>query len=395
MWVLAVAIAAMLIQQTIATTAKVGLPALFPAISGELAIASEFVLLYTWAYAVCSLLVMAGCGGLIRRFGALRTSQIGCFTMAAGLAGAALFTSPVLVVMALGVTVVLVSFGSTVATPASSQILARFAPRRWAPLIFSVKQTGVPAGVVIAGLILAPLAVAWGWRLTLAGLALLCVTIAILLQPLRREFDRDRDPRARPRLADFFVSIRDVLIEPERRALAMATFTFVGMQAIYTNFSITYLYEDLQYSLTDAGQVLGLATLLAIPARVFWGWVGSVVMQPRRLLAFLAVAMSVSTALVGGFDPHWSRAAILVVNCAVSLSVLSWHGVLLSEAARLAPAGEAGRMTGAVLAFGAAGQIAYPVIFGAGFWIGGYPVAWAAIAAPACLVGTWLAVRRR
>jgi len=105
--------------------------------------------------------------------------------------------------------------------------------------------------------------------------------------------------------------------------------------------------------------------------------------------------MASSTALMGAFDVHWSHAAVLTVNCAVSLSVLSWHGVLLSEAARLAPAGEAGRMTGGILAFGSAGQIIYPAIFGAGYWLGGYGMAFVAIALPAAVVGTVLILRRR
>lgn len=392
--VLLLAVVAMLVQQSVATAVKVGLPALFPAIAGELAFDPKYVLVYTWFFAALAVVVMAGCGGVIRRFGALRTSQIGCVSMAAGLAAVALLASPVLIVAVLALGALLISIGSTVATPASSQILAAHAPRKWAPLVFSIKQTGVPVGVAISGLVLAPLAVAVGWRATALGLALVVLAIAVLLQPLRERFDRGRDPAARPRLIDFVITIRDVTGQPERRAMALAAFTFVGMQAIYTNFTITHLYEDLDFTLEEAGRVLGLATLLAIPARIFWGWVGSALLAPRTLLALLAAVMAISTATMGLFDAHWSHAAILAVNCAVSLSVLSWHGVLLSEAARLAPIHEVGRLTGGILAFGSAGQIVYPAIFGAGYWLGGYPVAYAAIALPAAVVGTLFALRR-
>ena len=393
--VLLLAIIAMLVQQTVATTAKVGVPALFPAIANELHFDPNLVLVYTWFYAVCSLAVMAGCGGAIRRFGALRTSQFGCVLMALGLAGVACLAKAWLLVPVISVAVMMIGVGSTVATPASSQILATYSPSKWAPLVFSIKQTGVPAGVAISGLILAPLAVAYGWRGTTFGLAILCASIAVLLQPLRAEFDRDRDPAARLHLADFITSVRDVLDQFERRAMAMAAFTFVGMQSIYTNFTITYLYNDLHYSHEAAGQVFGLAVMLAVPARVFWGWVGSTMISPRTLLAILAAIMAGSTALMGVFDEHWSHAAILAVNCAISLSVLSWHGVLLSEAARLAPAGEAGRMTGGVLAFGSAGQLLYPMLFGAGLWIGGYGAAFIIISLPVAGVGAFLALNRR
>ncbi len=384
--ILLIAIVAMLMQQTVATTAKVGLPALFPALAGDLSFNAELVLLYTWIYALVSLAVMAGCGGMIRRFGALRTSQIGCLFMGLGVAIAAGVPVAWIAIPILGFAACLISVGSTVATPASSQILAAYAPQKWAPLIFSVKQTGVPAGVAISGLILVPLGVIFGWREALLGMAVLCVVMALVLQPVRRKFDEGRDPSARPRLQDFVDNIRDVLDQSEIRALALAAFSFVGMQAIYMNFTITYLYESLEFSLEQAGQIVGTATCLAIPARVFWGWLGSTIVQPRTLMAILAVIMSTSVALMGAFNELWNTTFIVIVNCFVSLSVLSWHGVLLSEAARLAPAGEAGRITGGILAFGAIGQIVFPIIFGAGYWIGGYGLAFMIIAIPAAFV---------
>ena len=211
MSLLLIALAAMLVQQTVATAAKVALPALFPAAAAELGFDSQLVLLYTWFYAVCAVAVMVGCGGVIRRWGALRTSQVGCLLMAAGLLAAAWLATPWTVLPAMALAALLGSVGSTVATPASSQILARYAPAKWAPLVFSIKQAGVPAGVAIAGFALAPLAVAFGWRWAAAALAVVCVLIGVLLQPLRAEFDRDRDPRVVPRIGDFAASVRDVL----------------------------------------------------------------------------------------------------------------------------------------------------------------------------------------
>jgi hypothetical protein len=107
------------------------------------------------------------------------------------------------------------------------------------------------------------------------------------------------------------------------------------------------------------------------------------------------VVMASSTALMGAFDAHWSHAAILAINCAVSISVLSWHGVLLSEAARLAPAGEAGRMTGGILAFGAIGQIVFPAIFVVGYWLAGYGLAFVSISIPAAVVAGIFLLRRK
>ena len=75
----------MLIQQTMATVSKTALPVLFPAIALELHVAPEWVLVYTWVFASAGMVVMAGSGTVIMRYGAVRSSQVGCLVMALGL----------------------------------------------------------------------------------------------------------------------------------------------------------------------------------------------------------------------------------------------------------------------------------------------------------------------
>src|SRR3970040_2827055 len=79
--------------------------------------------------------------------------------MAAGTALAALGTPLALVLSA-----VVCGGGGAVSTPASSHLLARVSPPRYLPLVFSMKQTAVPAGLLVAGL-LGPQLTEWtGWR---------------------------------------------------------------------------------------------------------------------------------------------------------------------------------------------------------------------------------------
>ena len=115
MHLLILAIVAMLVQQTVATTAKVGLPALFPALADELLFNAELVLVYTWFFALVSLFFMACCGGIIQRYGALRTSQLGCISMALGLILAAFTNQALLLIPMFAITVLLISSGTTVA----------------------------------------------------------------------------------------------------------------------------------------------------------------------------------------------------------------------------------------------------------------------------------------
>ncbi|MFP6708971.1 MAG: MFS transporter [Alphaproteobacteria bacterium] len=388
---LILAVIAMLVQQTMATVAKTAIPVLFPAIALELGAASEAVLAYTWIFAVVGVLVMAGCGTFIICYGAIRISQVGGLLMAAGLGCAALATFGATMgiwtgIAALTLAAVLISMGSTSATPASSEILARYAPVKYAPFIFSIKQTGVPAGIAIAGALVLPLAVWIGWQAAVLATAGVCLVIALGLQLCRREFDRDRKPDQKLAFGDVKETVRTVLREPGLRTMALAAFVFVGLQAIFTNFTVVYLYEELHYTAVRAGAVLGLTTLVAVPARIFWGVVASTVLPARPLLGILAAVMAVAAAAMGAFSPAWSQWQVAAVCVVIAMTALSWHGVLLSEVARLAPDGAVGRLTGGVLAFGTAGQVASPILFGALYFFLGYQAAYLAVALPAAVV---------
>jgi MFS family permease len=384
------AVIAMLIQQTMATVAKTVMPVLFPVISHDLGIPAEAVLGYTWVFACAGMVVMAACGTFIMRYGAIRISQAGGLLMAAGLGFAALAgingAGFWLSVTALVLGAVLISAGATSATPASSEILARYAPTKMAPLIFSIKQTGVPAGIAIAGALVLPLSVWIGWQYAVGVVAGLCLLVAVGLAPCRGEFDRNRRPEQKLAFADMKETIRAVLRDPALRGMALAAFIFVGLQSIFTNFTVVYLYEELNYSAVEAGAILGLTTLVAVPARIFWGIIASTILPARLLLGLLAAVMAVAAGAMGAFSPAWSQWQVVLVCIIIAMTALSWHGVLLSEVARAAPDGAVGRLTGGVLAFGTAGQIAAPLVFGAFYFPFGYQAAYLAVGLPALAV---------
>ena len=172
------------------------------------------------------------------------------------------------------------------------------------------------------------------WRRTDSGGSVLC--IALVLQPCRNRFDAERKPGHPLRFASLRETFFEVLKRKGFRTLAGAGFAFIGLQSIYTNFTVVYLAEELQYSLAEAGAAMGLATLIAAPGRIVWGWVGSVWVAPRTLLIGLAVAMALGSVTMGFYDSTWSYIAVMAPMLVVSATALSWHGILLSEVARLA-----------------------------------------------------------
>jgi hypothetical protein len=101
--------------------------------------------------------------------------------------------------------------------------------------------------------------------------------------------------------------------------------------------------------------------------------------------------MAGGTALMGLMGPSWPLVLIGVVATVLSATVMSWHGVLLAEAARLAAPGQRGAATGGVLSFGQLGGLILPLIYsGVLLATGSFGLGFAACGLPALVVGVVL-----
>jgi MFS family permease len=254
------------------------------------------------------------------------------------------------------------------------------------PLVFSVKQTAVPAGLLLSGL-LGPAITHWvSWRAALDVSALACLVFALMLQPLAREFDSDRDPSRSFHFSDFATTLTAVLSAPELRRLSMACFAFNGLQTVFTSYFIILLTEA-GYGLSLAGLVFSIAMMVAVPGRILWGWMGSSFVAPRAMMGALALGMAVSSFALAFFGAGWPVVVVGLVASALSATAMSWHGVLLAEAARLAPHMR-GAATGGVLSFGQVGALLLPLVFAGILWASGsYGLGFAVCGLPALVVG--------
>ena len=362
------ALGAMTAQQTLATAGRSTVPLIAAAIIVDIGVDAALVGVYLAVQSVAGFLTTMGCGGFIIRFGALRMTQVGMAALGLGLL---LVSTGWLPLFAAGAFVG--GLGQAVSTPSSSHLLGRLAPARIAPLVFSIKQTGVPAGLMLGGVLAPALVEAFNWRVALLAVAAICLLSVVALQPLRQRFDVDREPGRPLSPADIRANVAAVLREPALRALCLAMFAFVGLQTLFTGFFVLFLVRGLGYDLEGAGLVFAIAVAIAVPGRIFWGWLASRLVRPATLLALLSLGMAAASVLTVIIAPGWPTWAATLVATALSLTAVSWHGVLLAEVARLSPAGRIGSTTGAVLAFGDAGALVLPLLFsGALLLTGGY-----------------------
>jgi MFS family permease len=386
---LLLALGAMFFQQTFVALGR-ALPAVIaPAIITDLHLDAAWIGVYFGVMALSALISQLGCGSFIVRYGALRVSQIALLMLAVGMGLAALGTPLPLLLSA-----VIAGGGGAVSTPASSHLLSRCTSPRYLPLVFSIKQTAVPAGLLLAGM-LGPLVTEWtGWRTTMLACGAACAILFVLLQPLRNRFDDDRVPTRSFRLSDFKSTLTVVLATPRLRALSFACLAFNGVQAVFTAYFVTYL-TTIGYTPVAAGFLFSVAVAVAVPGRILWGWIGSSFVSPSLVMAGLALGMAVSVALLAFSSAGWPALLVGLIACVLSATALSWHGVLLAETATASPEDMRGGVTGGVLSFGQVGALILPLVY-SGFLdlTGSYGIGFIACGLPALLVGVQLLRKR-
>ena len=388
---LAVVAGAMLVQQMLITFASNAVPVLLPPISDAFQINPGLLGVFTSLLFGVGIATAVASGGFILRFGAFRVSQF-CLSMA----GFGLLLCGLGWLWLFPVAALFLGMGMGPSTPASSHILARFATPKAAPLVFSIKQTGVPFGGMLAGLFL-PWAVAVsGWQGGLIAGAFFCWLLALALWPAHRRYDDDRQPDRKLSVADIGLALKTAFSSRNMAELAFAGFAFSGLQVAFTSYFVTYLVEDVSLPYAEAGQMLAWASGIAIAGRVFWGSLAGRVLPSRPLLAFLSWAMVAATLCIILIEPGSSRLWIIGAGLLMGATTVSWNGVHLAEVARLAPKGNASVATAGVLFCCFSGLLVLPGAFGAIVAItGNYDLGFYVAAAPTLITGIILLRRTK
>lgn len=302
--------------------------------------------------------LMSGMAGLlVRRFGAATTSCLSMVLAALGLAGLA---SGWLMPAVLGSMLIGVAYGLT--NPAASHLLFRFSPRNRQNLIFALKQTGVPAGGMLAALLLPRLEAIVGWQSAfLAGAALL----AALTGPLwlaRSRVDDDRDPGARVSGGPM-AGVKLVLRFPKLRAFAVMGFAYALAQFCLFAFIVTMLVEEFGWTLVAAGVLTTLTQVGGAVGRVAWSLLADRIGRGVDVLiaiGLLSTLLAVIIALADRAWPEWLLPAVLI---AFGFCIIGWNGLWLAEIARSSEPDQVGLATGGILVFTFLGIVVGPAAF--------------------------------
>ncbi|MBS0519331.1 MAG: MFS transporter [Proteobacteria bacterium] len=370
-------VASMLAIQVMISLSVLSLSVMMPAVAQDLSIDPKLVGIFTAIiYAVAAVMALAAAGPILQ-LGAVRVCQAALLMAAIGLAlnSMALVVATVLAVACIGA-------AQGPINPASAHILAQRVPREYFGMVFSLKQTGVPIGFALAGLVFPWLLSFMGWRgasLTAAGAAVLA---AILVEPLRPRLDVVS--RSGHTSSGIWRSIRFVMAHEQLRVLGCSAFIYVIAQHTFTFYLVTYLYEHCGLSIARAGALLSASQLVGTGVRLVSGGMGD--RFPRiLLLGWTGIGMAIGSIAVGLLDettPFWLIA--LAVLCYGSV-VISWNGTSQAEFAHLSPPGEAAAIAAVQTALAFSGAVFGPPLFALIASQVSYRAAFLAVAA--CVLG--------
>ncbi|MCE8053439.1 MFS transporter [Billgrantia desiderata] len=336
-------------------------PTLAPQIAAAFGVATNLVGLQVSLLYGVAMLASLQSAVVARRLGGCRASQLAMALVMAGCLMALLGTP-----LALLATTLLLGLAYGLTSPAAAELLTRFTPAERRNLVYSIKQTGVPLGGVLAGLMAPPLAAIWNWQAAFLAVGTACLFTLLLLQLRRAFWDATRDASVRMQGGGSLTVLH------RSRAmlwLGAAGFCLSAAQLSLLSFAVAYMVEELLLTLVAAGAVVSMVHVAGVTGRLAWGALADRLGASLPVLFGLAGVIALVfllLALLSGGLPTWLTVALLVIAGATAVG---WNGVYLAEVARRCEPGEVGEATAAVLVLTYMGVLVGPALFSLIVWL--------------------------
>jgi MFS family permease len=355
-------------------------------------------------------------GAVLDRFGDLRAAQLsGCLCVAAmllaalaggiaALAGGHGLAQPALLAMAIALLLFAASaaqgLGYGMMNPIGAQILHRATPPEIRAFVFSVKQSAVPIGQMVAGIAVPVLLLLVAWEWVVLGVAALIAAYVIAMSWMRLDFPAPGVRRAaghagrRSRAAGIIAPAQTVWATPALRELALVGIFYSCNQLCMLSFLVSYLNLEVGLTLVLAGTLFSAAQVGAMVGRLSWGYVADRWVTPRTQLGVLGIVGGASGVLAAAFSTAWPVWLIGVVSVVYSATAVAWNGVYFAEITRHCAQSDVGRITGGMQVFMSLGAGAGPLLFsGLVGLLGWYYPGFAVFALPSLAMGLRLVLR--
>jgi MFS transporter, ACS family, hexuronate transporter len=364
-----------LAAQTATCVGPLGIPAIATLIRTDLGLTLTQAGSFLSAYYIGPIVMSVPAGTMADHWGIKRTMVLGQFVIAGGLLAASAagsYATLIVLMMAAG-------FGYGMLNPTSTKaVMAWFPPDRRATVI-GLKQVGLPFGGALGAALMPVMALALGWRLAIAGSALLALATALGSMLVYRD-----PPVVARSLPGVRSAVRAVLLTRDPWLVALATLIFAAVQTVFMAFFVLYLNDVVAVPVPVAGRYLALAQVGGMVGRIAFGLLSDRTLGGRRRppLAVAGIGSAVCAVAVAAVGPTTPALALAAIALVFGFCGIGWNGVHHTLMAELAGPRSAGTAVGLGLAVSSVGVTLGPPLFG---WcverVGGYRGPWIGLAA--------------
>ncbi|MGI9570749.1 MAG: MFS transporter, partial [Desulfobulbia bacterium] len=253
-----------------------------------------------------------------------------------------------------------IGYGMT--NPAASQILMGSTPAKYRNIVFSLKQTGVPFGGIFAGLAVPAINQNYNWQAAPVLGAILCVSLLIMIQPMRKRWETPIKSDVTFSL-ESFRGLKLCLTNNNLFWLSVAGLFFGGVQLCLVTFAVTMLVSEVGFTLVAAGAVLASLQMAGIVGRLFFGFAADKLLTGKHALMLMSTINIFGALSVYQLDASWSVWIIYMIFVIFGSCALGWTGIIQAEAVSNAPLRHSGAVIGALSVPMFGGVIFGPAVF--------------------------------
>ena len=371
------------VSHIIGAAAQYGINTLAPFFQDELRLSRAQVGLLFSAFYLAMTGASFGVGWLTDRLGVRKTTLqghlfLGICTVAASFAPSFPWA---------GISFFLAGLGYSFLNPASTKGVMEWFYRDERATAMGIKQTGVPAGGVVAAVLAAPLVLVIGWRGALAAFGIFNFFFGFLFFYLWRDpsDEIERAAAQRSEISDAHGPLKVWGFLPA----SFGTAIFLIAQMSLITYIPLYLKEAMGFSSYWASQALAITQAGAMVGRIGWGVASDRLFGGRRKIVLIIIGLLGGIlVLVLSFMPREPSSWLLLsVIFLAGLCLVGYQGVSYALIGELAGKRRTGAAMGIMITINAAAATLGTPLFG---YIvdrtGSYPIAWQVLAS-AILLG--------
>jgi predicted MFS family arabinose efflux permease len=367
-------LAAAVVAQTGISVVDQGIPTLTGYIKADLGVSAAGAGLVISAYTLGRVFGAYGAGLAADRFGERRVLIAGSVGGGSLVAVASLLPLPALLPV-----FTLAGLLGVASTPAGGRLVLLAFPRNRHGLALGIRQTGIPAGGLVAAALLPWLAHTWSWRLALAVAAAIAVLTALPIAVTGRRGREDVPRQAPVRAARGPSPLRD----RDLWLLNIWGVLLVSGQWALITFLALDLHQRAGVSLATASLLVVVAQAFGIAGRAGWGALSDHALRYGRkpLLLALTVCGLASALLLWATPSSASLVVFVPVAALAGLALIGYQGLWITMVAEIAGPRRVGAATGLSVTLSQFAIFASPPLFGlVADTTGSYRSIWAALA---------------